>query len=101
MSYTDVLNALDVLVEYPDLREYIIKGFNKPRTSSYEIRLLDLLDVKNNHSGGSWCSMLSRIQEVLKGVLTREFIVEKANAEKKRWDEWKAEQRRTLKSLRH
>ena len=102
MSYSSVLNAMDVLVEYPELQEYI-KEFNgyggfmfnlnreiDPQRIAYEIRLEQLLDAKSMHSGGSWGCLMRSLQAVYKGALTREELEKKVGAEKCRIQEWEA-----------
>jgi hypothetical protein len=87
MSHLQILNALDVLIEYPDLMEYI-KTFDSPagfmwtketdpERIDYVNRLDELLDAES-HSGGSWGSMLRGVQAVLNGVLTREYLEEQS-----------------------
>jgi hypothetical protein len=92
MNY--VLNALDVLVEYPELMAYI-KDFAGPRgfmftESPYEKQLDALLDSNGTHSGGSWACMLRGVQAVLNGVLTRADVVAKLAEEERKMAEWKA-----------
>ena len=100
MSYSSVLNAIDVLVEYPDLQEYI-KNFDAPRgfmftietdpqRIAYEIRLEQLLDAKSMHSGGSWGCLMRSLQAVYNGSLTREELEKKVAAEKCRIQEYEA-----------
>lgn len=100
MSYSSVLNAIDVLVEYPDLQEYI-KKFNgyggfmftceiDPQRIAYEIQLEQLLDANGMHSGGSWGCLMRSLQAVYNGVLTREELEKKVAAEKCRIQEWEA-----------
>jgi hypothetical protein len=93
MNYTYIVNALEVLVEYPDLQEYIKHFYGSggfmftQETDPYRIecaaRLDKLLDPQENHSGGSWGCMLRGVQAVLTGAVTYEFILKKA-AEYKR-----------------
>jgi hypothetical protein len=92
MNY--VLNALDVLVEYPELMAYI-KDFDGPRgfmftESPYEKQLDALLDSNGTHSGGSWAFILRGVQAVLNGVLTRADVVAKLAEEDRKMAEWKA-----------
>ena len=102
MSYSSVLNAIDVLVEYPDLQVYI-KEFNgyggfmfnlnreiDPQRIAYEIRLEQLLDAKSMHSGGSWGCLMRSLQAVYNGSLTREELEKKVAAEKCRIQEYEA-----------
>ncbi len=90
MSYLQVLKALDVLIEYPDLMEYI-KTFDSPagfmytketdpQRRDYVTRLDELLDG-NSHSGGSWGCMMRGIQAVLNGFVTLEYLEEQAAEE--------------------
>ena len=91
MSHLQILNALDVLIEYPDLMEYI-KTFDSPagfmytketdpERREYVTRLDELLDAES-HSGSSWGSMLRGVQAVLNGVLTREYLEQEAAEER-------------------
>ena len=102
MSYSSVLNAIDVLVEYPDLQEYI-KGFNgyggfmfnlnreaDPQRIAYEIRLEQLLDAKGMHSGCSWGCLMRSLKAVYTGALTREEVEKEVASEKRRIQEFKA-----------
>lgn len=102
MSYSSVLNAIDVLVEYPDLQAYI-KEFNghggfmfnlnheiDPQRIAYEIQLEQLLDANGMHSGGSWGCLMRSLQAVYNGALTREELEKKVAAEKCRMQEWEA-----------
>jgi len=100
MSYSSVLNAIDVLVEYPDLQKYI-KEFNghdgfmftvgtDPQRIAYEIQLEQLLDANGMHSGGSWGCLMRSLQAVYNGALTREELENKVAAEKCRMQEWEA-----------
>lgn len=100
MSYASIIKALDVLVEYPDLQEYI-KDFNgeggfmftreiDQHRINCAARLEALLDADGNHSGGSWGSLLRSIQTVLTGHVTRDQILEKIDEEERRRKEWEA-----------
>ncbi|NDH09832.1 MAG: hypothetical protein EBY16_09555 [Gammaproteobacteria bacterium] len=102
MSYSSVLNAIDVLVEYPDLQKYI-KEFNghggfmfnlnretDPQGIAYKIQLEQLLDANGMHSGGSWGCLMRSLQAVYNGALTREELENKVAAEKCRMHEWEA-----------
>ena len=90
MSHLQILKALDVLIEYPDLMEYI-KTFDSPagfmytketdpERREYVTRLDELLDAES-HSGGSWGSMLRGIQAVLNGFITVEYLEQEAAEE--------------------
>ncbi len=98
MSYTSILNALDVLVEYPHLSEYI-KTFDghagfmytpetDPQRRAYAKQLDKVLDSDGSHSGGSWGFMLRGIQAVLMGTWTREYLVEQIAKQKRKIAEW-------------
>ena len=100
MSYYSILQALDILVEYPDLQAYI-KEFDAPRgfmftcetdpqRIAYEKQLEQLLDSNGMHSGGSWGCLMRSLQAVYTGAVTREQVEEKVAAEKKRIQEWEA-----------
>lgn len=99
MSYSQIIESLDILVEYPELMEYI-KHFDSPagfmytietdtQRKAYEKRLGELLDSNCNHSGGSWGCMLRGVQAVLNGVWTREQVIEQNEADDKRMQEWR------------
>ena len=90
MSHLQILKALDVLIEYPDLMEYI-KTFDSPagfmytketdpERREYVTRLDELLDAES-HSGGSWGSMMRGIQAVLNGIITVEYLEQEAAEE--------------------
>ena len=100
MSYASIVNALDVLVEYPDLQEYI-KNFDAPRgfmfttetdpqRLAYADRLDKLLDANGTHSGGSWGCLMRGLQAVFIGAVTRADVEKKVAAEKRRIQEWEA-----------
>jgi hypothetical protein len=104
MSYKDILNAVDILIEYPDLMEYV-KTFDSPKGFMYtretdinrvkrEKLLSDLLDAKGTHSGASWGCMLRGVQSVLNGVNTREYfmVMEKMDEEENQYQEQKQAQ---------
>ena len=101
MSYKYIVNALDSLIEYPDLIEYI-KTFDSPRgfmftvetdinRKEFENRLSNLLDARGMHSGSSWAFMLRGVQSVLNGVNTREYFVEKMIEEERYYEEYMIE----------
>ena len=88
---SSVIKALDLLVEYPDLKSYI-KGFNGPHGFMYtsetgtheracQKQLDELLDPTCMHSGSSWGSLLRNIQAVLNGLLTRESLLAEAETD--------------------
>ena len=90
MSHLQILNAMDLLIEYPDLMEYI-KTFDgpagfmwtketDPQRIDYVNRLDELLDAES-HSGGSWGCMLRGIQAVLNGFITVEYLEQEAAEE--------------------
>ena len=85
MSFQQVIECLDKLVEYPAIVEYI-KNFDSPDGFMYTIetdpikmrldkQMNDLLD-DGMHSGASWGCMLRMVQAVLNGITTREHILE-------------------------
>ena len=107
MSYKDILNALDILIEYPDLMEYV-KTFDSPKGFMYtretdinrikcEKHLSDLLDANGTHSGASWGGMLRGVQSALNGINTREYfmVMEKMDEEENQYQqaEQQAEQK--------
>jgi hypothetical protein len=95
MSYNCILKALDTLVEYPDLMDYI-KHFNGPhgfmytdtQGCAYGTRLEEVLDPHGCHSGGSWGCLLRGVQAVLNGTLTRETIIAQIATEDRKRAEW-------------
>lgn len=90
MTLQQVLTALDVLQEYPELREYI-KDFDgqygftytietQPERVQLQKQMEQVLD-DDNHSGNSWGYMLRTIQSVFTGVISRDELVERNKAE--------------------
>ena len=90
-DYKDIIDALDILIEYPDLMEYI-KTFNSPDGFMYTTetdikrkecanRLDELLNTDGKHTGSSWGTMLRGVQSVLNGVKSREYMIYKNNEE--------------------
>jgi hypothetical protein len=88
---SDIIKALDVLIEYPDLQEYI-KDFDcqggfmftketDDKRIDCQARLDALLDPNGRHSGGSWGCLMRGIQAVLNGVFTREQLLARAAEE--------------------
>jgi hypothetical protein len=82
MLNSQVIHALDLLVDYPDISDYI-KHFNgdggfmftveiTPIKISLKSQMEQLLDPDYDHSGASWGLMLRHIQSVLNGVNSRE-----------------------------
>ena len=91
MSYSSILKALDALVEYPDLQEYV-KELNSPcgciftpeadpQRIDCAARLEQLLDANGMHSGASWGFLLRSVQAILTGQMTREKLLKKAAEE--------------------
>ena len=89
--YKDIIDALDILIEYPDLIEYI-KTFNSPDGFMYTTetdikrkecanRLDELLNTDGKHTGSSWGTMLRGVQSVLNGINSREYMIYKNNEE--------------------
>ena len=82
-----VISGLDMLQDYPDIKEYI-KNFDgacgfmdttnaDPHyNAELEKQMSDILDARGIHTGCSWGCMLRGIQAVLKGTVTRESIEE-------------------------
>ena len=97
-----VISGLDMLQDYPNIKEYI-KHFDGAGCFMYttnidphynaelEKQMTDVLDPHGMHSGRSWGYMLSGIQSVLKGTLTRESIEEKIVEYEKKHNELKNE----------
>ena len=100
MSSKQLLEALDMLSEHSDIQEYI-KSFDDPQefintintTTNTNIytdmvkRLDNLLDPYGMYSGGMWVLLLSNIHKALKGVITREYILNQIDEEKRKRDE--------------
>jgi hypothetical protein len=84
MSAVNVINMLDILVEYPALREYI-KNFNgvdgfirtvetEPARKQLQTQMGEVLDANHMHSGASYACGLRGVQAVYNGTLTREEL---------------------------
>jgi hypothetical protein len=96
MSSIQVLKALDTLYVHADLQEYI-KSFDDPEDfmeseteplrEILEKRLGDLLDPEEMYPGYLWVLLLRNVQAVLKGVITREYILDQIAEEKKKENE--------------
>ena len=100
MSSKQLLEALDILAKHSDIQEYI-KSFDDPQefintintTTNTNIytdmvkRLDNLLDPYGMYSGGMWVLLLSNIHKALKGVITREYILNQIDEEKRKRDE--------------
>ena len=101
MTYSQVLNALDCLAAYPELQEYIRSfdgdgGFmftveTQPQRKAYQKQLSNLLDSNEMHSGSSWAWMLRGVQAILRGALTREWLLGKIDEQNKRMEEYRRE----------
>ena len=92
------LEALDILVEYPDISEYI-KTFDGEGGFMYTIekdatrkelnkRMGDLLD-DGFHSGSTWGLMLRNVQSVLNGTITKEKMLEEIEREERQYKDFK------------
>lgn len=92
MSFSEIVQALAVLDDYPEISEYI-KTYNNSggfmfgrETDPIRIELHDkmesLLD-DGHHSGSSWGWTLRNIQAVLNGTFSREQVMEAYENEKK------------------
>jgi|688.fasta_scaffold1106035_1 hypothetical protein len=96
MSSKQILEALDILSAHPNLQEYI-KSFDDPQDfmkfetepprKILEKRLTDLLDPHGMYPCYLWVILMSNIQAVLKGVITREYILNQIAEEKRKRDE--------------
>ena len=101
MSSIQILNALDALCAHTDLQEYI-KSFNDPQDfmnseseplrEILENRLSDLLDPHEMYPCYLWVLLLRNVQAGLKGVITREYILDQIAEEKRKRDELDWEQ---------
>ena len=101
MSSKQILEALDILAAHPDIQEYI-KSFDDPRDfmksetepmrKNLEKRLADLLDPHGMYPCYLWVSLLRNVQEILKGAITREDILNQIAEEKRKKDELDWEQ---------
>ena len=97
-----VIEGLNVLQDYPDIREYI-KNFNGSHGFMYttdsdayynadiEKQMEQILDPTGIHSGCSWGCMMRGIQAVLTGSTTREEIEEQIFESDKRFNEFMRE----------
>lgn len=103
MISKQVIIALDILVEYPAIREYIQQfngnhGFvytieTEPTKIELKKQMEDLLD-DGSHSGASWGEMMRYIQAVLNGVISREDIMKNINKEEEYYNQWLLEKSR-------
>uniref|UniRef100_A0A6C0HGI8 Uncharacterized protein n=1 Tax=viral metagenome TaxID=1070528 RepID=A0A6C0HGI8_9ZZZZ len=94
MSLTQVKRCLDILTEYPAIKNYIINFNERPGGFSYTIekdatkaqlqqQMNTLLD-DGSHSGASWSFMLRYIQAILNGTVPYEDFLEDLNNENKK-----------------
>ena len=100
MSSKQLMESLDILSAHLDMQEYI-KSFDDPQdfintinTNTYTNtntdmvkRLDDLLDPQGMYTGAMWVLLLSNIHKALKGVITREYILNQIAEEKRKRDE--------------
>ena len=96
MSSKQILEALDILAAHPDIQEYI-KSFDDPRDfinseteplrKILEKRLGDLLDPHGMYPCYLWVLLLRNVQACLKGVITREYILDQIAEEKRKKNE--------------
>ena len=101
MNSKQILEALNILAAHPDIQEYI-KSFDDPQDfmnteteplrKNLEKRLADLLDPHGMYPCYLWVLLLSNVQAVLKGVVTREDILNQIAEEKRKKDEFDWEQ---------
>jgi len=96
MSLKQILEALDILAAHPELQEYIksfddpqdfIKSETEPLRKILEKRLGDILDPHGMYPCYAWVLLLSTVQAVLKGAITREYISDQIAEEKRKRDE--------------
>ena len=97
MTSVQILEALNILAAYPDLQEYIktldnLNGFInikeiEPKRKNLTKRLDNLLDPHGMYTGASWNLLLCKVQSVLNGVITHEYIIEQIAEEKQKRDE--------------
>ena len=91
MSITQIKRCLDILLEYPAIKDYIINfdgknGFiytieEDPIKKQIQQQMNELLD-DGSHSGASWGFMLRKIQAILNGTISYEdVIINKINYE--------------------
>ena len=92
MSFSEIVQALALLNDYPEISEYI-KTYNNsggfmfgretdPIRIELHNRMESLLD-DGHHSGSSWGWTLRNIQAVLNGTFSREQLMEAYENEKK------------------
>ena len=107
MSSKQLLEALDILVKYSDIQEYI-KSFDDPQEFINTINTNTTTDTTNNntnintdmvkqidnlldphgmYTGGMWVLLIGNIHKALKGVITREYILNQIDEEKRKRDE--------------
>jgi uncharacterized membrane protein YcgQ (UPF0703/DUF1980 family) len=103
MTLRQVLSALDVLQEHPDLTKYIKDFYGNDgfmytvETDPELLRLSKKLDKTlddGSHSGASWGFMMRTVQGVLNGVITKEQILEQIEEEDRIYAVWREEMRR-------
>ena len=96
MSSKQILEALDILAAHPDIQEYIksvddprdfMEFETEPQRKILEKRLGDLLDPQGMYPCYLWVLLLRNVQAVLKGVITRDSILEQIDEEKRKRDE--------------
>ena len=102
MTLRQVLSALDVLQEHPDLTKYIKHFYGNhgfmytvetdPELSRLSKKLDKTLD-DGSHSGASWGFMMRTVQGVLNGVITKEQILRQIEEEDRIYAEWREEMR--------
>jgi hypothetical protein len=85
MANSAVYKAMDVLQEYPAIREYIkhFTGYGgfmytieiDPQRIALKRQMEDLLDAES-HSGSAWGCLLRVVQSILNGTVTVEQLQE-------------------------
>ena len=103
MSSKQLLEALDILAKYSDIQEYI-KTFDNPQEfintintnttnnnttiNTDMVKQIDnLLDPHGMYTGGMWVLFIGNIHKALKGIITREYILNQIEEEKQKRDE--------------
>ena len=110
MTLRQVLSALDVLQEHPDLTKYIKHFYGNGgfmytvETHPELLRLSKKLDKTlddGSHSGASWGFMMRTVQGVLNGVITKEQILKQIEEEDRICAAWREEMRRQDEEIEH
>ena len=96
MSSKQIMEAIDILAAHTDIQDYIktfddprdfMKSETEPLRKNLEKRLADLLDPHGMYPCYLWVILLTNVKAVLKGDITREYILNQIAEEKRKKDE--------------